>query len=67
MVLLSWVEFIEIEDRLLLFVCSHDQTSFLQIFLNILEYIWWSLHSRFLLMDMSGLVRANFKVKSYVW
>ena len=28
------------------------KSSFLQIFLIILEYIWWSLHSSFLFMDM---------------
>ena len=28
-------------------------TSFLQIFLNILEYIWWSLHSSILFISMS--------------
>ena len=28
--------------------------SFLQIFLNIFEYIWWSLHSRFLFMGMGN-------------
>ena len=28
------------------------QTSFLQIFLNILKYIWWSLLSIFLFIDI---------------
>ena len=29
-----------------------DYISFLQIFLNILEYIWWPLHTSFVFMGM---------------
>ena len=48
--------YIENVDQKMNFLYDSDETEirlpFLHIFLNILEYIWWSLHLSFLFIDM---------------